>query len=101
MEQTRILEIVTFRPGRDVDPDDFEAAAAEIGPWLSTQPGFIGRTLARECDGGFVDCIEWRSMDHAKRAASRLMGEPSAEPMMAMIDAATVSMRHYAIRATQ
>lgn len=101
MDQTRVLEIVTFRPGRGVDPDDFEAAAAEIGAWLSTQPGFIGRKLAREADGGFVDCIEWRSLDHARRAADKIMGEPSAEPMMAMIDAASVSMRHYAIRASQ
>ena len=99
MDQSHVLEIVTFRPGRGVDPDDVEAAAAEIGPWLSTQPGFVRRRLARERDGSFVDCIEWRSMAHAERAAERLMGEPSAEPMLALLDPASVSMRHYAIRA--
>lgn len=90
---TTVLEVVEFRITGDHDA--LREAARGMETWLRAQPGFRWRRLCVLDDGACLECIEWADMASAKAAAETIMKEPSAGPMMAMIDGASVVMRHW------
>ena len=91
------VEVVTFRllPGAD-EAAFLVAARATEGP-LRQQPGFLRRRLVQGADEQWTDWVEWRDAASAQRAAEVMMADPAFGPFMALIDGASVVMRHDAL----
>ena len=91
---THALEIVTFRIADGTQASAFAAAAGALEPLLKAQPGFVSRRLGVDERGLWTDVVEWRSMPEALLAAETLVREAAFAPFAAMIDTASVEMRH-------
>lgn len=91
------VEVVTFRlvPGAE-EAAFLDAARATEGP-LREQPGFLRRRLVQGGDGQWTDWVEWRDAASAHAAAEAMMGNPAFGPFMALIDGASIVMRHDAL----
>ena len=96
-----VAEIVTFRLIEGADIPAFTQAARAMEPFLTAMGSMQTRVLSADDDGLWTDHIVWTSMEAAKTAAAQVMTEPSAQPFMAMIDPASVTMRHAPIALTQ
>lgn len=93
-----VKEIVSFNLVRGTDEAAFLAAAQGTEAPLRAQRGFVRRTLTRADDGRWTDHVAWSSMATALSGADAMMADPAFGPFMAMIDGATVTMRHDQIR---
>jgi hypothetical protein len=93
-----IAECVRFTLIPGADPAAFAVAAAAVNTWVAQQPGFINRTLSQGEDGQWLDHVTWADMASAAAAADKMMGEPTLAPFMALIDPASIDMRHATIR---
>ncbi|MES2145830.1 MAG: hypothetical protein V4516_16105 [Pseudomonadota bacterium] len=89
-----VMEIVRFRLAPGTDDTAFLAAAHGTERPLRAQPGFVRRSLTRAEDGIWTDHVGWTSMAMAMAGADAMMTEPAFGPFMAMIDGASVAMRH-------
>jgi len=92
-----VAELVTFRLIKSADPQAFVAAARAIEPLLHATGQVKSRTLSCGEDGTWSDHITWTSMAAATTAANAMMADPTAAPMMQMIDPETVDMQHRTI----
>jgi len=90
----RVFECVSFRLAEGVERDGFLQASRSIGTFASNQPGFVSRQLIETEDGGFIDWVEWQSLETAKAAGAKIMSDPSVQTAMMMIDPESVVMRH-------
>lgn len=99
--QTPVAEIVTFRLLSGTDPVAFVEAARALEPKLRATGHVLGRTLSADEDGTWTDHITWTSLAVAKQAATEMMADPAAAPMLQMIDPEGVSMRHAKIHYQQ
>jgi hypothetical protein len=91
---TPILEFAQFRLIPGADPAALTTAARAMGPWLAARPGYLARQLVQGPDGTWTDVVHWQSAEHAHAAGEALMQSPEAAPMMALIDPASVVLRH-------
>lgn len=93
------LEIVSFRlkPGKETG---FVAANAFVSEWLKRQPGFIGRQLAVNGDGSWIDLVRWQSRQQAIATADKLLGEIGDCAAMQAINPASIDMSHAAVAVT-
>lgn len=89
-----VLELVTFRLIPGADPEGFLATAEATRPLVAAQPGFRNRRLGQDATGVWVDLVEWDSLTAARTAAQAVMEAPAFAPFMAMIDPASLVMRH-------
>lgn len=89
-----VMEIVRFSPVSGATSASLVEAARGMETWLAAQPGFVGRRLGRSNDDTWVDWIEWSDMASAKAAAAKITDAPATAAFLAMIDMATVEMRH-------
>lgn len=89
-----VVETVTFKLMSGVDQADFGRAQAAVNAFLSTQPGFVSRTLVRSKDGVYIDVVVWSSGEQAEAAAAKAMTEPALATFMQAIDPASMDMRH-------
>ncbi len=92
-----VMEVVTFRLTTATDPDAFLAAARASAAPLRGQPGYVSRRLLSDGAGTWTDLVEWRSLAEAQDAAKVVMADPAFGAFVAMIDMATVTMRHQPI----
>lgn len=89
-----VIEIVTFRLVADADAAVFRQAAAQTDAVLARNPAYGARVLTRDSDGLWTDIIHWSSMAAAETAAAGMMEDAGFAPFLAMIDPASVRMRH-------
>ncbi len=61
----KIIEIatITLAPGKT--ENDLLEASNVFQSFLSSQPGFIARSLVRKSDGNFADVVEWQDQESA------------------------------------
>ena len=87
------LEIVNFRlkPGTEAG---FAVGNRLVSDWLTRQPGFVSRCLARRDDGSWVDVVRWRSREQALAAAGRIMAEIGDCEAMRAIDPDSLDLGH-------
>jgi hypothetical protein len=93
------LEWVPFHTAPGVSEATLIAAAEQLHrEFLALQPGYIRRSLLRDAEGGFVDCVAWRSAaDHAS-AMTASMDHPAAQPFFACLanpEADGADMHHF------
>lgn len=86
------LAIGKVKPGTSREAYLQAAVAVEVD--LHRMPGFRSRRLLAGADGLWVDLVEWDSLEEALQAAEAFTNEPSAQPMIAMLDADTIRMYH-------
>ena len=91
------VEVVTFRLVPGADPADFLIAAQATEAPLRAQAGFLRRRLAKGADGQWTDWVEWQDAQSAEAAAGAMMAEAAFAPFMALIDPASIVMRHDAL----
>jgi hypothetical protein len=91
--QTVVLEIVSFGALAGVSSAQMLDAARDVMAWLHTQPGFLGRKLA-QTETGWIDIVTWASLPDAQAAANAFTSNPAAQAFGALIDPATIDMRH-------
>ena len=89
-----VMEIVSFRLNNGDEAEAFRSAARELDGLLRTRETAVARTLTVDEDGLWTDLVEWTSMAEAKRAAEELVQDPLFATFGAMIDGASVQMRH-------
>ena len=92
-----VAEVVSFRLMAGIDPAAFARAARRTEALLRATPGFIRRRLVQAENGQWTDWVEWQDLTTAHAAAEAVMVAPEFAPFMAMIDPATVAMRHDAV----
>lgn len=91
MAESEAIEIVTFRLVRGVSFADFVEANREEDAWLTLQPGFRSRRIAKEHGACIADVLLWDDEAAARAAMHRLMDELADSPVHALIDQATVT----------
>jgi len=95
------LEIATFRTRAGVSRPALERLLGQAQAWLEAQPGFCSRRLAHDLEqDAWVDQVEWRSAEDARRAMAAYPAAPFAEAMNGAIDAESFRCWHAAPVAT-
>ncbi|MDJ1017149.1 MAG: hypothetical protein QNJ35_11605 [Paracoccaceae bacterium] len=89
-----VLEIVTFRLAEGADDAAFVEAARGTEAKLRERGALTRRFLTKDETGTWTDVIEWTSMAEALAAAEAVMASEAFAPFSAMIDPASVEMRH-------
>ena len=89
-----VVEIVTFRLIAGADETAFREAAQATDAALKANPAYGARVLTRDPSGLWTDMVRWSSLAAAEAAAQGMMTDPAFGPFMALIDPASVQMRH-------
>lgn len=92
-----VAEIVTFRLNPGVEADDVIAAGAGTMAALDRYQSITARYLTVDEDGLWTDIVIWSDLATALKAADEVMAHPDFAPFGAMIDPASVTLRHAAI----
>jgi hypothetical protein len=89
-----IAEIVQFHLVEGTQTAQFLAAAKGTAALVKAQPGFLARHLMQGEDGSWTDLVLWADLTAARTAATAVVKDPAFAPFMALIDGASVRMRH-------
>lgn len=91
-----VIEIVTFKLATGTSAADFRPLdrAVEVHH-VAKQPGFISRESAAGDNGEWLVVVHWKSVKDAQASMDSFAGAPAAQPFMARLDAATMTMRRY------
>ncbi|MBR0560446.1 hypothetical protein [Neokomagataea anthophila] len=92
-----IIELSTFSLKPEIEESTFLEALAQSDAWLARQPGFIRRSYG--CgELGWVDYVEYESLESAKSINQRFLSASEAQAFMGAIDFPTVEMRHFDLK---
>lgn len=98
MSSHPVYEIVTYGLAPGVSPDDFRAMAARMDPVIRAYPGLVAREVLHDEErGAWVELCRWASLREAQDAARAALEDPALAPYFAMMDMASLDMRHLAI----
>lgn len=92
------IECALFRSAPGVPDEQLLAASAAVQDWLSRQPGYRSRLLARSAEGEWLDLVTWDSLGDAERAAAAVETCPGFGPLMQAMDPATVQLKHFRVQ---
>lgn len=93
-----IVEIVCFKLADNATSEKLIAASEQSQKFVSTQPGFEYRSLSFDNDSNtWTDVVYWDSIENAKKAGEQFVACPDCQPLMALIDPASVIMQHQTI----
>jgi hypothetical protein len=88
-------EIAIFQKAASVSPAQLLAALRAVDPWLSGQPGFVGRAIRYDSEKGlWIDLVEWASRGEAMSAMQRAAEEPCVTALGAVIEPTSMLMLH-------
>lgn len=92
-KNTGIVELTTFELKEGVSNEVFlESAQKMQKEFLSTQEGFIKRTLVQSEDGTWTDIVYWEKHESCELAMKAAENAPSALPFMQQIVFESVKM---------
>lgn len=91
---TTTLEQVIYRLVEGSTEDAFLAANTATQAWLEAQPGFLGRELAVDPDGTWVDHVWWVDLASAESAAGAYMTTDACHQLSGFLVQESVSFRH-------
>ena len=83
---TQTIEIATIclAPGR-TEGDLIAASNRFQEQFLSHQPGFLRRELARMGEGTYIDLVHWRSMEEAQAVAAKIEASEACQTYFALM----------------
>lgn len=94
-----VIETMAFRLAGGADDAAFLAVDKRLqSEFAYQQPGLLRRTTARGAGdraGEWIVIDLWRSAEDADAAAARWDDDPTAQELMALVDAGTVEVRRY------
>lgn len=94
-----VIETMTFRLVDGTDDATFLAVDKRLQcDFAYQQPGLVRRTTARgqgDRAGEWIVIDLWRSAEDADAAAARWDDDPTAQELMALVNADTVEIRRY------
>jgi antibiotic biosynthesis monooxygenase (ABM) superfamily enzyme len=91
---TTTLEQVIYRLVEGSTEEAFLATNQATQAWLEAQPGFLGRELAVDPDGTWVDHVWWADLHSAETAAAAYMATDACHQLSAFLAQESVSFRH-------
>lgn len=95
MDTTTItLEQVIYRLVEGATEEAFLDANAATEAWLEAQPGFLGRELAVDQDGTWVDHVWWTDLRSAETAAGAYMATDACTQLSAYLVQDSATFRH-------
>lgn len=95
---TAVYELVTFKLAPGATPEALRARAAEADPHIRRFPGLLSRELLHDpATGEWMELCRWASLDQALAAAEKVMGMPEFAPYFALMDPASIALRHVPI----
>lgn len=97
--QAKVIELVSFALKPNADESAFLSNNAAVEAFCRRQGGFVSRRLSRDDNGGWVDCVEWATMEAAQAAAKAIGKAEGVGPWLAAIDMDSLSMRHLTVQA--
>ena len=89
-----VIEMAEGKVKEGVDPQEYLKASDNIMADLRGLEGYVRRELWQGEDGRFVDIVYWESLEKAQRAAEIFPTLPGAQPLEALLDFSSLSMRH-------
>jgi hypothetical protein len=99
--QGSIVEVVRFKLKSGVNDEAFLQSLAATTAFLSGRKGFVNRRLLQGEDGGWLDLVEWATLDDAQAAAAAFSPDrdPGLAAFIGALDMSEGTMQHFAIRA--
>ena len=91
---TRTLEQVLYRLVEGTTEDAYLAANAATQAWLEARPGFLGRELAVDPDGIWVDHVWWADLEAAETSAAAYLTTDACHQLSRFLVQESVSFRH-------
>ncbi len=97
-----VIEIVRFKLLDNVTAEQLIEASEQSQKFVSSLEGFEYRSLSYDKDSdSWTDVVYWDSMDNAKSAGEKFKSCEDCQPLMALIDPATVIMQHQSIEMSE
>lgn len=97
MSATPVYEIVTYKLNAGVAPEAFRAMAARMDPVIRAFPGLRSREVLHDAaKDEWAELCLWSSLEAALDAAQKAMASPELAPYFALMDMASIDMRHFA-----
>lgn len=82
-----IVELAPIKLAAGKSEQDLLAASAAFQEdFLTGQPGFVRRELARKSDGTYLDIVHWRSEADAHAVMARTGQSPACAQYFSMMD---------------
>jgi hypothetical protein len=94
------IEFVSFRLRENASVEAFLQESEKVTAWCSALPGFVNRRMSVDGKGGWIDHVEWESAEQAQAATAAFAKTLEIGPFMAMIDPASVDLRHLSLKAS-
>lgn len=88
------VEMASFKVRTGVSHEAVLAARQQLQSYLSAAPGYLSSRLVRDADGTYTDLVVWRDAASAHAAAKAALQDADAGAYFALIDEATIVMRH-------
>lgn len=94
-----VIETVRYRLKEGISTDQAVSAWEESQSFAKAQKGFLGRKIAVNEEGEFLDLVEWVSMADAKAASANF--DPGKFPellgLVQALDESSMVMTHYTV----
>ena len=101
MKQVKCVEMVVFRPQKNVTKDELMQAMVATNEVVKNFDGFIHRSTSINEDGAFLDVVYWESKEQALDAASKVQQIPEVMKNFALIDPNSIKMQHFEVFSVQ
>ena len=93
---SEVIEVVQFKLAKGVTPAAFAALDRAVErEHVARQPGFMRRESAVSDDGEWLVVVHWASARDADASMASFTQAAAAQPFLAGLDAATMTMRRY------
>ncbi len=89
------IEIVMFKTKNGVNSEEFIRAAEAVNPLVADMHGYLGRQLAVDPDGNWMDTVFWTDLESAERAAEEVMKSETCQHFFGMIDQESMKFTHF------
>ena len=94
MNEANTVEIVVYQVKEGVSESEAIGKAQSVNDFVSSQDGFISRTMSKTVDGKWVDVIFWESLEKAEKANEKAMQSTVPAAFFEIIDEKTMTFIH-------
>lgn len=88
------VEIVIYQANEGVSEAQAILLAKSVNNFISSQQGFISRTMSMSEDKKWIDVVFWESLHHAKKASGKAMESEQTAGFFQIINHETMQIVH-------
>ncbi len=89
-KKRRVIELTEFKTKNNIPEKEFLKISSKIQKFLEDQPGFEHRMLVFDMKSKWTEIIQWRNVDYAKEARSKLKEAPEGKQYFKNISPKTI-----------